>query len=141
VVVGMGRAEHPEMEPPVGLSNVVAIASGDNHYLALVGTELCLHGARTTSVRSPALQPRRPHPPRWRSGSARRHDSQQCCRHFRFGGLQSRSEEGRHGRCVGGKPPGQCNVPAGLNGVVAIAAGSQYCLAITTNSSSLALKK
>ena len=142
VVVGMGRVEHPEMEPPLGLSNVLAVAAGDNHYVALK-SDGTVFGWGQNNFGQITGTPTVTTPSTPATGLAAPGGTilSNVVAISASAGFSLALK--RDGTVVawGANHRGQCDVPAGLSGVVAIAAGSQYCLAITTNSSGLAIKK
>jgi alpha-tubulin suppressor-like RCC1 family protein len=131
---GVGQSE---MRPPPGLSNVVGIAAGYTHYLALKrdGTVFGWGGNANGEVTGTASQ--------WAAGLAAPGGT------ILSNVVAIAASQGfsvalkREGTVVawGQNARGQTDVPAGLSGVVSIAVGWQHCLAITTNTSGLVIGK
>ena len=107
---------------PAGLSGVAAIAAGVHHSLALKSDGTVV--AWGYNVTGPDERP----------GRAERRD-----RDRRGLSPQSGAQERRHGRRLGDNDFGPDHRPAGLSGVVAIAAGIFHSLALKSDGTVVAL--
>ena len=132
----------PEMQSPPGLSNVVAIAAGDGHYLALKSDGTVFGwGENTFGQATGAPTDTTPTAP---AAGLAAPGGTVLSNVVAIAASQGFSVAlKREGTVVawGANHSGQIDVPSGLSGVVAIAAGWQHCLAITTNSSGLNVKR
>lgn len=130
-----GETIYKDATPPAGLSNVLAIAAGDNHSIALkndgtvIGWGFNTFGQATGTLttNSPSVS----------SGQVliggqvlSNVVSIAANREYSLA-LKRDGTVVAWGRMVSGLYP--VNIPAGLSNVAAIAAGETYCLAITTN--------
>jgi alpha-tubulin suppressor-like RCC1 family protein len=131
-----GESDYKDATPPVGLSNVVAIAAGDDHTLALTrdGT---VTGWGFNNVGQATGSPTT-NAPYISAGQVKFGDevlsnvvSIAANRGYSLA-LKKDGTVVSWGRMVNDLYP--ATVPAGLSNVVAIAAGESFCLAITTNS-------
>jgi alpha-tubulin suppressor-like RCC1 family protein len=127
---------YKDATPPAGLSNVVAIAAGQGHSLALkndgtvIGWGFNDVGQATGS--STTNDPNIPTGQVMIGGQVLSDVASIAANHRYSLALKKDGTVVGWGRMVNGLYP--ATVPAGLSNVVAIAAGNNFCLAITTNS-------
>jgi alpha-tubulin suppressor-like RCC1 family protein len=134
-VVLIDGDRHSEMQPPAGLSNVVAVSAGYDHFLALQSDGTVSGWGNNTQGQITGT------PSELRAGLGVAAPGGRVLSNI----VAIAASTGfslalkKDGTVVawGQNARGQTDVPAGLSGVTSIAAGWQHCLAITTNQSAL----
>ena len=131
-----GETIYKDATPPAGLSNVVAIAAGNSHTLAVKSNGTVIGwGFNDVGQATGVPTTNSPYISADRVTLGGRILSNVVCVAANRGYSMALKKDGTvvtWGRMVNNQHP--ATVPAGLSNVVAIAAGDNFCLAITTNS-------